>query len=512
MSNQNPANSKPSFFWLCWYSTILIIIFIHLLTISISPTVWQDEVQILDYGRVFWEPHSDWSINWNFTSSRPYFPLSYLSGAPGEILLRLSDFSVFAPRLFPLVGAVSAATVSLYWLLARKVLPTAAWLISLAFLLDPIFVGGYRGARVDCWVFAFCLGSCYLLRLAHYNAHNLRKVNIYSALSGSLASLAFFIWPSAVLLYPLILLELLSLVLALKPKIKQKSSVYLIILAFLSGGIITTIFLLIPIWEQFVLALSDTAGAASQRSGAEILFRVEAWKGLLASFRHSYFILLFAFISLAFKFRKGLMLATLLAILAVIFTGVYVHRAVYLLPYFLALIGELFSTESVNIKFPFEKLFSSLILASLVVWASSLSLVLRPAIALNQKSERDPVIIENVARSSIGAGDYNVYFVDAFEFYHAGRKLGWHMFSSVALGDSNLQLTDTNFHDLLSRIDYVVGREKTFDSDFNLALEAANFNRQASLLGENNYEAKALGTARLYGPYVLYKRVSLSEN
>jgi hypothetical protein len=509
MSRIQFIKQKPvrlNFFWLTWFLIVLIVFLIHCLTISISPTIWQDEVQIIDYGR-YTLGATDWSVNWNFLTNKPFVAFSYLANTLQELALRLTHFSVFGPRLASVLGAIAAATVALLWLLVRNVSARAAWIISLVFLLDPLFVQGYRGARVDCWVFALCLGSCFLLRIAQRHLENTTLVNVYSAFAGCLAIAAFFTWPSAILLYPLISLEFFSLVSALRATSKEKRIVYYTMVSLILGGISTIIFLLLPILPQVSIAFSDTTGLANSRSGFSQLLDMASWRSLLESFKFSPFLPLVALVTLRYRFQIGLAIVTLLATALIISTNVYIHRAVYLLPYLIALVGGICSNRrnmyQSATKQPRLKLF---ILVLLLIWASSISLISRPAIALNQRELRSPNQLEEVARSSIGTGEHKVFLVDAYEFYHAGRKLGWQMFSDPFLVNSNLKLSDEKFQNFLDRLDYVVSSKK-MNPDLKSALSKANFKHQSTILEDtNNKVASGLATARPYGPYVLYSK------
>ena len=64
--------------WGAWGLVLFATLSVHSLTIRISPTIWQDEVQIVDYGRVL-APGADRShaMTW-LDSGRAAIPLNYL--------------------------------------------------------------------------------------------------------------------------------------------------------------------------------------------------------------------------------------------------------------------------------------------------------------------------------------------------------------------------------------------------------------------------------------------------
>jgi hypothetical protein len=500
------SRSTLNYLWLSWISILIIILLIHCLTISISPTIWQDEVQIIDFGRTALNFKTDWSINWDFTANKPVAGFSYLGTTLQEVALQLTHFSVFGPRLASILGAMAAATAALGWLITRNIPAKAAWIISLVFLLDPLFVQGYRGARVDCWVFAVCLSSCWLLKIAQRHFANTFLCNLYSALAGSLAVVAFFTWPSAILLYPLVALELFSLVAILRTTSGRKKILCQTVIAFISGGILASIILILPFWEQVYVAFSDTAEMASSRSGFSKVFDFASWQTLLELFKLSPFLPLVALVALRHRSQRELAIATLFTIALVVSTSVYIHRAVYLLPYFIALVGSLYTEpKSSSTLYSKQIRFKFLILILLLLWASSMSLIFRPATALSQANSRNSNLIEQAARSSIGSGNHKVLLADSMAFYYAGRKLGWHLFSDTFL-DGSMLPNHHSFEKFLEPIDYIISSEQV-DSKLITALERAHFKRKSTLLKLNQpFSSGKTTAARPYGPYWLFSK------
>src|ERR1044071_8427894 len=77
--------------WLYWIVIVSTIFLIHLLTFTISPTLWVDEAQIIEHGRLtLFEPHGAWSVNWWSTPNRPVLLWSYLGPALQEMAFRLT--------------------------------------------------------------------------------------------------------------------------------------------------------------------------------------------------------------------------------------------------------------------------------------------------------------------------------------------------------------------------------------------------------------------------------------
>jgi hypothetical protein len=128
-----------------WTAWMLLVLAIHALTLSISPPVWQDEVQIIDFGRTAIDPGTDWSISWNtVTDSAVIHPL-YLGGLIQNVAFSLSNYNILFPRLLSALGAIVASTSCLLFLLSLGHDRLRSGVLSSIFLLDPIFVAGYRG-------------------------------------------------------------------------------------------------------------------------------------------------------------------------------------------------------------------------------------------------------------------------------------------------------------------------------------------------------------------------------
>ncbi|MFM6529890.1 MAG: hypothetical protein ACKPIB_16605, partial [Dolichospermum sp.] len=254
---KNKMNQIKNHFWLSWFFILTIVFLINCLTLTVSPPIWQDEVQIIEYGRIFLHPTTDWSVNWDLLNERPFFTLFYLGCVLQEWAFKAANSSIAGSRVFTLIGAGVAATTTMGYLLYRQVPRKIAALLGLALLLDPLLVQSYRGDRLDCWVIAVCLGVCWLLRIAIKNFSEYQLCFITVGLSGSLSVVAMFIWPSAVILYPLILLELSSLLyIHFKKQANFQNSLKLLFV-FGFSGIITVILLLIPIQDQLPILISN---------------------------------------------------------------------------------------------------------------------------------------------------------------------------------------------------------------------------------------------------------------
>ncbi|MFM9024968.1 MAG: hypothetical protein ACKON7_06475, partial [Planctomycetaceae bacterium] len=176
---------------------------VHLTTLTRSPPAWQDEVQIIDYGRVVL-PGSDQSfgVNWH-AQNRPIRLLNYIGPVVQEAACRASANTSVGPRLSALLGAVVAAIAMRGWLLATGVSPSIAFVAAWAFLWDPLFASSYRSVRVDSWCMAALLASLWCVRRASRSGTGDRML----VAAGAFVAVAALTWPSAILLAPLLAYE-----------------------------------------------------------------------------------------------------------------------------------------------------------------------------------------------------------------------------------------------------------------------------------------------------------------
>jgi hypothetical protein len=509
---KNRTSLRNNRFWIAWSIAIAIVFIVHLLTLTISPTIWGDEIQIVEYGRLTLEPHSDWSLNWSVLANRPVFLFSYLGVTLQELAFRASNLSIMGPRMASLLGGIIAATALLGWLLSRKTPRTVAWILALILLLEPMFVQSYRGARVDSWAFALCFGSCWLLRLAMARIQNAQKSIWLVALAGSLTAANIFVWPSAVLLYPLVILELVELVWRVQAVSKNwKTSLSQIILFAVAGGI-TAILLVIPTWWQFTTQLRDlqmlvSADARVKTRSSLLVEIISTLKNTLFTFKLNPLLPIIALVGIIYSHEKKLRLTTLFLFVLLLITRSYTFRIIYLLPYILCLIGGIYQYFAQKPQTKIHRRIVSSVLILLLTWSIVLSLVVRPVMALNQKAGKDPQILYSAGISSIGAGPHKVY-VEAGEFYYVGRSLGWKMYSPFDRWSAFEQSNDAKFQQFLSNVNYAIFPQRYITPEMIFKIEKAGLRYQKTLVNApKNVEGKRLSfVAQPYGPYMFYVR------
>lgn len=514
MSIRTKINYIRNHFWLSWFLILTIVFLINCLTLTVSPPIWQDEVQIIEYGRIFLNDGTDWSVNWDLLHERPFFNLFYLGCLLQELAFKAANFSIVGSRIFTLIGASVAATTTMGWLLYRQVPGKIAALLGLSLLLDPLFVQSYRGDRLECWVIAICLGVCWLLRIAIKNFTKDKVCLINVCLAGSLSVIAMFIWPSALILYPLILLELSSLfyiILQKKSNLNKIKVVTKLLFAFIFSGIITIIILLIPIKDQLPILISNFITFSSNvKSDAISIITVN---NLLQSIKNSPILPILSIISLIYHQNLALIFTSLFALFIILNSSVYIHRVIYILPYLIVLLSNIFSQEKIitfkHLQLNNIKTVKIIFLVLLLGWATSLSLIIRPIIGLGNSNGRNIDILLDYGKNYIGQGEYKVWD-STYHFYQAGRSLSWKLYHPfTGLEDEKAR------EKFLDQLDYIITSQSP-DDPFYPYIKNSKFKLKESIKVKiNNQEnkgflykiIKSLKLQPGYGPYNLYSKL-----
>lgn len=546
--------------WLLFGVAAVIIIAVQCYSLRFSPTIWQDEVQILDWGRTIL-PGSDqtYAMSW-LESGRPYRFISWLGCAVQEFACRLAADDPFGPRFSVLIGACVAAAAMLGWLTQRGIHPWVAATCGMIFLMSPTFAQSYRGGRVDAWAIAFMLLACWAAVKGRQEArgagleaedgrrgtggkrqetgdaamargarreggegdfdrgnfdilkdslpatgHLLRapgwRALVWFAVAGICAAVGGLMWVSALVLLPLLAHELLF---GHEKRKDARGFVIALAGAFVAAlfACFATVALLLPVWERVPEMLQDFADKAPSHTGfAALTARLPK---LLHSFQLSPFVPILGILSIFFLRRWSLLIAFLGAFCLVAVTGPYVHRNVYLVPYFL--VGLALGAQAALSRWPRLKSSGAVaaVLMVLLLWSAGVSLGGRTLAAYAGSGERDPAIILDMARDKIGAGPHRVY-VWNWEFGYAARKLGWKFFKWFHWE----MLQDPQFHALLDQVDHLI-----VASDNPLAPSAEQMRQRGFTKVQkasppegsaNSARSPWQGTAR-YREYLFYSR------
>ncbi|MCH4822751.1 hypothetical protein ML462_06155 [Gramella lutea] len=510
-------------FWKFWGLTLIIISAIFIAEMDVAPYLDEDEFMIVDLGRIILHPETGWSITWMMDRNEPAFVFFYIGPVIFELSYQL--LGEFGPRLLGLLGALFASTMILLWLKSRNTKLLFAAILSLVFLLDPVFVQSYTLGRLDGWAIGFCLLACCILR----SGLGKESVNGQIIAAGVCFSLALFVWPSAAFLFPLILGELYFLMISqnvhqnFKVKILKPLSVFSITV------VIVSVALLIPIATKFYAYFTNILDGilvnvfrgqnVGEQSGQ--ILSLDPALELLRGLKYTPVLFILAITAAILKRDLVLILSSLAAILMMYLTVVYLHRIQYLLPYLVALTAGLYQERSFNTGLTILKLRTSnlkyLSGAVLLFWVVAVSLVIRSFLAIENSQERDRDLVFQAAVNMIGPGDHHVY-ISAPEFYIAGRTLGWKMFRRYgAIGDP---LTSESIKPIVPKMEYVILREWEVTENFDSLLDEKGFSRAEwyTLYKEpvSGFDGQITNEHRLrnlfsifehpYGPYKLYSR------
>jgi len=525
--------------WTLWVLIIAITFIVQLYTVNVLPSIQKDEVQITDYGRLALNPESDWSATWLLANNKPLHIWSYVGPLIAETAYRLGDGSGTSTRIASLIGGFFAATMALGWLLSRKVSPYFALLLSTAFLLDPLFVLTQTLGRVDSWVVAFCLSSCWLLRKETLTTSSRIPIAVIMC-SGALTAVAAFIWPSSIFLYPLVVYELICLI-----KIKVKHGLNKILLAifyFIISSLVTAILLLIPVLSHAQLFLGDMQNVVAQNvqssksisDRAFALFDFQLWLKMIKAFGKtlSPFLPLLGLCAVLYKRDKWLILISLFTLALIFATLVYEYRLVYLLPYFLACSGEAFKNMNARVNSIIKRV-GTISLIIIIIWAAGVSLVTRSILAKGSV-QLDRAKIYSAVNTSIGAGNYKVFLAYNYELYFAARSLGWHVYLPYIQYDYDekgnwIQRDDykpeNKLRELLSEMDYAVFPKGSLSPELSSQLRQSGLVYKSTMQidsdSKKNFQFSGrtmdiilwfLRGSENYGPYVIYARPTVAVN
>jgi hypothetical protein len=548
-------SAGPQIMWRLWVGAALVVTLLHLSTATLSPVAWQDEVQILDWGRGFM-PGADQgaAMSWLY-EGRTYRMICYLGCVLQETAYRLAGGEMFGPRASSIFGAALASFALLGWLLARGTLPWIALACSLLLLCDPAFTLGYRGARVDSWAIAFMLLACW----AGLRGKREKKVGSWQmavggggsvgqatsdlrspisylrslgwfVVAGICAAIAGVIWVSAILLLPLLVHELggrgargegreargdkkqeaggrPSDSGSLRVGERQAGgSLWGLFFGTVVTGLAALIsvgLLFLPLWPL----LPEMLGDLSARGGGQIsrLLDGVSWQKLWRSLFGNPLLVPLALLAFFLVRQWTLLAAFLLAAALTLYTGAYVHRAVYLLPYLLvgiASAGTALWSKKDEARWMRPVIGSVLLL--MLVWSAGISVAGRNFVAWRERAVRDPALVLERAQSTVGPGPAKVYLW-TWDWYYAGRKLGWSLYKSFAWEN----MRDERFTDLLSQMDWLVVAEKDPHRPDDTELADLGFT-QRFVQPESASESGGL-RGKGYGSYLIYARDASPE-
>ncbi|NEM97735.1 hypothetical protein [Pontibacter burrus] len=433
--------------WISWIVILFILNVVFWATIDIAPFLHMDEILIVELGRNILNTETNWSVAWLLSQNKPVITIFYLGPVLQEVSYQL--IGELGPRISAFIGAGAAATLMLNWLISRGVGAIVATILALVFFLDPLFVQAFTMGRVDGWAMCFCIAACCVLR----NIGSEYSFKLKTILAGALSAAAVFVWPSALFLYPLIFLELLFV--TGKISSERFNSTVPVLRFFSIGCLVTAAIIILPIMNELYENLNTIIKGllVNTRPGTSYEQAENPFIILLRSLKFTPLLTLFALIGILIKRDLKLAIAVGVVITLMVLTVVYIHRVLYLVPYFIAAVSALYYGK----KNSSEKLFRAhkaitYCLGVLLIWAFTLSVLARPALAFSQYTETERVLLHKTANEIVGKGNYAV--LTPFELYYAGNELGWSMYRPyIAVGE---KLSADILKKLLPNVDYVI--------------------------------------------------------
>jgi len=399
-------------------AVLLVTVGMHSLTISHSPAIWNDEVQILDYARVLFDPSTDWSLTID-RQGRAGLTMNPVYMAALHGWTKVFGISPVATRSLAYLSAVAAVVV--FWALMRS-MAIRPWMCTVAALglwFDALFIKSFRGARGDAFAMALALGACLAWNLA------LRRGSWrWAVAAGVLAPIALLAWPTAALVL------ILALALWAQFALRTRSvALRVCCVAAASAAAVVAVYAMLyylPNRERIVATFADTywLGRIAPSRALRGMFLAEPWVALT---------FVAAAVLAVWRRAAAAPIAALGLGLLVIAVGPQMHeyRLVYLLPGMYLFIAQAFP-EKVGCLF--------LVAALTAVPSGMVHCGMRAVAGLGNQEMRDyaPIaahleqLIPKGAQVVTGPGSDS-------EHYYTGRENGWRMYflnADVAVGNS----------------------------------------------------------------------------
>jgi len=324
--------------------------------------------------------------------------------------------------------------------------------------------------------------------------------------AGLLIGMVPWLWTTAVLLLPLIMVELWRVV---HPHTGRSFSTWCLTLLPLGvGGLITFIGLAVPAWDMVGAAVEATlhhvrwdAGAGNPAAGGGT--------GLLSSvtsvLRYSPFLPLMALLGGCVKGNRLLLGTAVFVAAVVVGTRFYLYRYLYVLPYLVVLAGVgLTWLHGQSMAGPCRRVLSRVPTVLALGWAASLTFGVRNYVALQEKPWRDHAALVSMLEKEVGLGPITVY-MGAYDVYFAGRELGWQMLRD------KFPLSSEKMGQIYQRCDVVLRVPEEDSPEFRAQMLSLGFDGGRTIFAgpkeiPSEFQKPRYG-GRAYGTYRLYRRV-----
>lgn len=451
--------------------------------LTLMRAVFIDEIHMAEYGRLFLDPHTSWSIFW--VGDHGITPWYFIGGTIAELALRASSPSCIGARLIGMLGTFIASGILVAWLVRRRTLPTAALLLGLLFLFSPLLMAAYTAGRIDGWMICCAFGAGYLF--ASF-ASQPRPWRLFCA--GCLLSLGFFVWPSIAMLLPLLGLELILANRAASRSLWQSFAITA------TGAGLVFVALGLVVWTRVPTVFSDmpkqlvVAGMAPTWTVGKLLMDIKMFISHLI-LRAPWNV---PIVILAWRHRasRAALLLALIPIALMFATYLYGNRVTYIVPYTLIAFSGVFALSD-RLRMPGLKTWG--LLAAAVAAAFTYAAVVRPVLPWMHRATRTETLLYSAATKVAPRGATVCLHGSTIEFYLVGRSRDWRMY----------MLTP----ETLDQCDSIVVRPED-SNELIASLGSHGFERPRRLLADQvddapSWELHVYGYFR-YGPYDVYSR------
>jgi hypothetical protein len=470
-------------------------------TLTSAVPVWYDETFIVEYGRLtLAHGQTTMALHERSDSGRPLYAPPILGVVLEELAYRITAPSNLGPRALALVGAMAAASFLVYYLLLGGVAPQLSVVLGLAFLLDPLDAVSWRGARIDCWAFAFLFASLCAIRYAGRRVRGDRSALFAVFLGGAAAAAAVICWTSIALLAPLILIELWALA-------REKHWYGAPACLFAAGGAFAAMLVIAPFHQEFAYALADTRLLNAQQFEAFRSLTVGAQAQALFWSLALTPIAVVAGLPALFRKRNILLLGAFLVAGAFVSqTLIYRLRVLYLLPYLYVGVASLLWSKPGRTDESRWRRWGVGASALMLLLGVGFTLAGTTLSGLSDRGGKRPLVLIDTARKAVGSGPIRVFSPES-DLYFAGRALGWQQFQCFD-GCAGAQVRGSAFRRMMAGFDYAIFRGEADQATLGI-LESLDFRYWTVMLPGGGHRSRLFGWEYgppSYGPYVVYKR------
>ena len=443
---------------------------------------WMDEVHIVEMGKNFLFPESSFGESILLqTNGQSFIPPYYIGPVIQELLFRC--FGEAGTRLWPIIGLILSA-IALAWFMkscgrySRKcIIITSALAVSL-----PLFVQSTRLVRIDTWAFSLCFLTCALLSKRRYN------------FAAVVAAISPFVWPSAIMLFPLYLMVYIE---------NKEPAKRLISPILIAIGVIAI--MLIPLIHIFSVTTSSLSqyftvyGGGSPTGGnIDVVHRLKSLviPAIKETLRAPFFLLV-AYVGMVLSLfkRKALLMMFSVAVIIGIATGMHTFRYIYLMPYFILFAAEAIecSNRKVNI-----------ITRTVAGAAIAYGIICGPVAYMIADIRKPPHEIDSKVANLLNDVPPNkIVLTNGYSTYYSLRKLG---LTQISLPDQSEACQEELIDSLLMKCDFALleneDRYAAIEESYTLYGLLRNFCLDAAR-SESSSEEKSMpariGEAFAYG-------------